>query len=69
MRHFTVIGAAVNEASRVESLCKQLGTPLLFTGAFAGLADDPRATSLGKHELRGVREAPEVFTHAELMKG
>jgi adenylate cyclase len=63
---FTVIGPAVNEASRVESLCKELKTPLLFTGAFAALANDARSISLGRHELRGVREALEIFTHAEL---
>lgn len=65
---FTVIGKAVNEASRVESLCKELGTPLLFTEAFASVACDERAVSLGRHELRGVRQAPEIFTHAALKK-
>ncbi len=65
---FTVIGKAVNEASRVESLCKPLGTPLLFTEAFASVAQDARAVSLGRHELRGVKDAPEIFTHAELLQ-
>ena len=33
-----------------------------------GRAQDARAVSLGRHELRGVKDAPEIFTHAELLK-
>jgi len=60
---FTAIGSAVNEASRVESLCKTLGAPLLFTERFAALAEDEHAISLGRHPLRGVSKVPEIFTH------
>jgi adenylate cyclase len=65
---FTVIGSAVNEASRVESLCKTLGSPLLFTEQFADVAEDERAVSLGRHELRGVSRPPEIFTHAQFIE-
>jgi adenylate cyclase len=61
---FTVIGAAVNEVCRVESLCKTLGEPVLLTAAFARAADDPRARSLGWHPLRGVSEPAELFALA-----
>ncbi|MDA9981394.1 adenylate/guanylate cyclase domain-containing protein [Gammaproteobacteria bacterium] len=58
---FTVIGAAANEAARLEGLCKTLDQPLLISSAFkrcfpAGLV------SLGFHTLRGVSVATEVFT-------
>jgi adenylate cyclase len=58
---FTVIGAAANEAARLEGLCKTLDQPLLISSAFkrcfpAGLV------SLGFHTLRGVSAPVEVFT-------
>lgn len=59
---FTVIGAAVNEVCRVESLCKSLGVPLLSTAAFVGMCPDPGWRSLGRHELRGVSEPQELYT-------
>ncbi len=62
---FTVIGAAVNEATRVEALTKTLGYPILATAAFAGLSCDIGLTSVGSHALRGVREPKEIFTLSE----
>jgi adenylate cyclase len=59
---FTVIGPSVNEASRVESLCKEVGVPLLVTGAFQRAAPDAQLVSLGNHRLRGVAEEVELFT-------
>jgi adenylate cyclase len=61
---FTVIGPAVNEAARIEVLCKELGHPLLVSQAFAEAAIDSRShlVSLGRHRLRGVREEAELFT-------
>ena len=57
---FTVIGPTVNEAARIESLCKSLGEPVLASSAFAaGVADGLR--SLGTHELRGVQAQEEIF--------
>ena len=57
---FTVIGPAVNEASRIEALCEPLDQPLLLSARFAACAGAP-ARSLGRHQLRGVAEPQEVF--------
>jgi len=64
---FTVIGPAVNEATRLESLCKELGEPLLISESFARAAPGMRARlrSMGRHRLRGVREPKEVFALSE----
>jgi adenylate cyclase len=60
---FTVIGPAVNEAARIELLCKELGRDLLVSQAFAQAAEASRhcLVSLGRHRLRGVREETELF--------
>jgi adenylate cyclase len=62
---FTVIGAAVNEACRVESLCAKLGVPVLLTAPFVAAlvadGDPARVVSLGRHALKGVAASPEVF--------
>lgn len=60
---FTVIGPAVNEASRIEALCQPLGQALLVSQAFAeaATASRDRLVSLGRHRLRGVREDTELF--------
>ena len=60
---FTVIGPAVNEAARIEVLCKVLGQPLLISAAFAdsAISSRPHLVSLGYHHLRGVREETELF--------
>jgi len=57
---FTVIGPAVNRAARLESLTKELGVPLLMTGAFAAALGRP-TRSLGSHRMRGLEEPVEVF--------
>jgi adenylate cyclase len=58
---FTVIGAAANEAARIEALCKTLDVNLLISEQVARhLAERPR--SLGKHALRGVGNEIELFT-------
>jgi adenylate cyclase len=63
---FTVIGPAVNEAARIEFLCKPLGHSLLISQAFAQAASScrQRLVSVGRHQLRGVREETELFTLA-----
>lgn len=62
---FTVIGAAANEAARLESMCKTLDRPLLLSAELARLVEEP-VVSLGVHALRGVREPHEVLTLADL---
>jgi adenylate cyclase len=58
---FTVIGPAVNEASRIEAFCEPLGCHVLTSAAFARAC--PRALrSLGHHALRGVASPQELFT-------
>ncbi len=50
---FTVIGQAVNVASRIESLTKTLGRQVLFSGDFAELCRG-RSEPLGTFPLKGV---------------
>lgn len=52
---FTVIGPAVNIASRIEGLCDVLEHPILASDTVAEVLDgDPRLRALGDHSLRGV---------------
>ncbi len=60
---FTVIGPAVNEASRIEGLCGPLDQNLLMSESFARTCSAP-VTSLGRFELRGVSADREVFALA-----
>ena len=58
---FTVIGAAANEAARIEALCKTLDTPVLLSDDFA--ENFPEVlTSVGRHALRGTGGEREIFT-------
>ena len=57
---FTVIGPAVNLASRIEDLTKQLARPMLFSSAFARICPRP-LVSLGFHPVRGLNDPEEVF--------
>jgi adenylate cyclase len=57
---FTVIGSAVNEAARIESLSKTLNRQILISAAFRDSVPDPMI-SLGRHPLRGVTEECEIF--------
>ncbi len=59
---FTVIGPAVNEASRIQALCRPLERNLLISSSFQAVAASDRLESLGFHALRGVREPQELFT-------
>ena len=59
---FTVIGPAVNEVARIETLCEPLGHRVLVSSVLAAvIRDRTRLEPLGAHALRGVREAKEIF--------
>lgn len=60
---FTVIGQAVNEASRMEALGKSLGEPLLLSETFARSCGRG-CVSLGRHSLRGIPGEREIFVLA-----
>lgn len=57
---FTVIGPAVNLASRIESLTRELNRPVLVSEEFAALAPE-EFVELGRFELKGVSGSPAVF--------
>jgi adenylate cyclase len=57
---FTVIGPAVNLTARIESMCRQLGSPLLLSSDFVR-AGGILAESLGKFSLKGVGVEQEIF--------
>jgi adenylate cyclase len=58
---FTIIGTAVNTACRLESKCKELGSPMLTTEAFFTHLDGVPARELGKIPLRGISDDVKVF--------
>lgn len=57
---FTVIGPAVNQASRLEKLSAELGRSIVTSARFSATAPQ-HLESLGFHQLRGVTEPQEVF--------
>ena len=57
---FTVIGRAVNLASRIESLTRDLGRPVLVSDAFAA-AHSGEFEDLGSFALKGIAEARRVY--------
>ncbi|MEK9281577.1 MULTISPECIES: adenylate/guanylate cyclase domain-containing protein [unclassified Bradyrhizobium] len=61
---FTVIGPAVNMASRLEALTKQLGKTVLLSRAFADLVErDFALEHVGEYEVRGFSEPIELFAY------
>ncbi|RXT47794.1 adenylate/guanylate cyclase domain-containing protein [Bradyrhizobium betae] len=59
---FTVIGPAVNMASRLEALTKQVGRPVLLSRDFAELVQPKfELERVGKYEVRGFSDPIELF--------
>ena len=61
---FTVLGPAVNEAARIETLCASLEQTIIVSSAFAEAAGDARnlLVSLGRYAMKGVARPQELFT-------
>ena len=57
---FTVIGPAVNLASRLQDLTKVVGTPILASAAFAA-ASSRKLRALGGQRVRGLETEVQVF--------
>jgi len=60
---FTVIGAAVNVASRLQHLSRDVGERFVMSAEVAHACGLP-IRSLGHHDLRGISEAREIFAPA-----
>ncbi len=62
---FTVVGPAVNETSRIASMCRSVDRPVLISSTFADALPAEKRTNLvsvGRFALRGVGQAKELFT-------
>jgi adenylate cyclase len=60
---FTVVGPAVNEASRIATMCRSVEQPVLISQAFAAVDGvRGRLVSVGRYVLRGVERPQELFT-------
>jgi adenylate cyclase len=65
---FTVIGPAVNEASRMESLCRSLGTDIILSETIAELLPE-QTRLLTRTELRGVKGERALYAPAPSTSG
>ena len=62
---FTVVGPAVNEVSRIASMCRSVDRHLLVSSDFCAALPPHQATrfvSVGRYALRGFSRAAELFT-------
>jgi adenylate cyclase len=61
---FTVVGPAVNEASRIAAMCRSLDQDVLLSPTFAQAAGESRRrlVSVGRYALRGVQRPQELYT-------
>lgn len=61
---FTVVGPAVNEVSRIVTLCRSVERDVLISSAFRSAleGEQARLVSVGRYALRGVKRPQELFT-------
>jgi adenylate cyclase len=62
---FTVVGQAVNEASRIASMCRSTDRDVLFSSDFRESlpeVEKGKLVSVGRYALRGVSRPQELFT-------
>ncbi|EPE95198.1 adenylate/guanylate cyclase domain-containing protein [Rhizobium grahamii] len=62
---FTVIGPAVNEVSRIASMCRSVDLNVLMSSEFAATipeGDRGALACIGRYALRGVKRAQELYT-------
>jgi adenylate cyclase len=62
---FTVVGPAVNEASRIAAMCRSVDRSVVLSSAFTAATPAPersKLVSVGRFALRGVGRAEELFT-------
>jgi adenylate cyclase len=62
---FTVVGPAVNEVSRIASMCRSVDRGVVLSSEFAAAAppsERAKLVSVGRYALRGVSRAQELFT-------
>ena len=62
---FTVVGPAVNEASRIAAMCRSVDRSVVLSSEFAAATPEPERSTLvsvGRYALRGVGRAEELFT-------
>jgi uncharacterized protein (DUF427 family)/class 3 adenylate cyclase len=58
---FTIVGAAANEAARIQDLCKSTGNWVLLSAEIAAVSP-AEAVPAGRHTLRGVIRLQDLFT-------
>jgi len=62
---FTVVGPAVNEASRIAAMCRSVDRSVVLSSEFAAATPEPERSmlvSVGRYALRGVGRTEELFT-------
>jgi adenylate cyclase len=59
---FTVIGPAVNEVSRIASMCRLVDQPILMSSAFHAALGPEQLVSVGRYALRGVDRSQHLYT-------
>ena len=63
---FTVVGPAVNEVSRIASMCRSVDRPILVSAEFAAATPEPEHSNLvsvGRYALRGRLARTGAFHH------